>query len=79
MNVFVMLYISIHICSHKDSDIMNQIFWTKDCPDMESFLEKEYQYRLNIHTRDFELGRTIDSNMEEAITCSRRLIVLLSR
>ena len=57
---------------------MNQIFFTKDSL-LESFLETKYQYRLNIHTRDFELGRLIDSNIEEAITCSRRLIVLLSR
>ena len=59
---------SIYICSHKDFDVINQIFWTNDCPDMESFLERDHNYRLHIHTRDFELGRTIDSNIEEAIT-----------
>ena len=46
--------------------MMNQILWTKDCSYMESFLEKYHHYRLNIHTRDFEIGRPIDSNIEEA-------------
>ena len=58
---------------------MDQIFLITQGPDLKSFLEKDYQYKSHIHTRDFELGRTIDSNIEEAITCSRRLIVLLSR
>ena len=44
----------------------------------ESFLERYYGYRLNIHPRDFTPGRPILSNIEEAITGSRRLIVLLS-
>ena len=59
--------------------MMDQIFLTTHGPDLKSFLEADYDYRLHIHTRDFELGRTIESNIEEAITCSRRLIVLLSR
>ena len=59
--------------------MMDQIFLTTQGANLESFLENDYHYRLHIHTRDFELGRTIDSNIEEAITHSRRLIVLLSR
>ena len=59
---------------------MNQIFCTEETNDNpESFLERDYNYGLHIHTRDFELGRTINSNIEEGITHSRRLIVLLSR
>ena len=57
---------------------MDQIFLTTQGPNLES-LETDYDYTLHIHTRDFESGRTIDSNIEEAITHSRRLIVLLSR
>ena len=69
----------ILFCSHEDSDVVDQIFLTTHDLDLEFFLERDYNYRLHIHTRDFELGRAINSNIEEAITCSRRLIVLLSR
>ena len=68
------------VCSSEDFEVMDQIFCIREHNGHEeSFFERGYDYRLNIHTRDFELGRTIDSNIEEAITCSRRLIVLLSR
>ena len=68
------------VCSSEDFDVMNQIFCIEEHNGHgESFLERDYDYRLHIHTRDFELGRTIESNIEEAITHSRRLIVLLSR
>ena len=67
------------VCSNEDFEVMDQIFLITHSPDLESFLEKNYLYKLHIHTRDFELRRTIESNIEEAITHSRRLIVLLSR
>ena len=75
---FVLLHL-ILVCSNEDFEVMDQIFLTTQGANLESFLENDYHYRLHIHTRDFELGRTIDSNIEEAITHSRRLIVLLSR
>ena len=58
---------------------MDQIFCTggnNDNP--KSFLERDHDYRLHIHTRDFPVGQPILSNIVEGITCSRRLIVLLS-
>ena len=68
------------VCSSEDFEVMDQIFCIREHNGHEeSFFERDYDYRLNIHTRDFELGRTIDSNIEEAITSSRCFIVLLSR
>ena len=70
----------LFVCSSEDFEVMDKIFCIREHNGHEeSFFERDYDYRLNIHTRDFELGRTIDSNIEEAITCSRRFIVLLSR
>ena len=58
---------------------MDQIFCTgENNENPESFLERDHDYRLHIHTRDFAAGQPILSNIAEAITCSRRLIVLLS-
>ena len=76
--LFVLLNLLL-VCSNDDFEVIDQIFLITPSPDLESFLERDYDYKLHIHTRDFELGRTIDSNIEEAITHSRRLIVLLSR
>ena len=75
----VSFYYLMLVCSNEDFEVMDQIFLTTKGPNLEFFLENDYHYRLRIHTKDFELGRTIDSNIEEAITHSRRLIVLLSR
>ena len=77
--MFLFCYKKIPSCSNEDFEVMDQIFLITHDPDLKTVLEKDYQYQLHIHTRDFELGRTIESNIEEAITCSRRLIVLLSR
>ena len=71
---------SFYHSSNDDSDKMIEIFcMTENDEGLQSFLERDYHYRLHIHTRDFEAGRTIFGNIEEAITCSRRLIVILSR
>ena len=78
MYPFVLLHFLL-VCSTEDLEVMDQIFLITQGSDLESFLERDHHYRLHIHTRDFELGRAIDSNIEEGITCSRRLIVLLSR
>ena len=67
------------VCSSESFDEMNDIFCIREYNGhQESFLERDYDHRLNIHTRDFTPGRPILSNIEEAITCSRRLIVLFS-
>ena len=61
------LFVYLHfilVCSNEDFEVMDQIFLISQGPNLESFLENDYHYRLHIHTRDFELGRTIDSNIE---------------
>ena len=66
-------------CSSEDFEVMDQIFCTGgNNDDPESFLERDYNYRLHIHTRDFRVGQPILSNIVEGITCSRHLTVLLS-
>ena len=50
---------------------MDEIFCIREHNNQqESFLERDYGYRLNIHPRDFTPGRPILSNIEEAITAA---------
>ena len=42
-------------------------------------LEKEYGYKFIIHQRDFMPGATIRANVTEAVTKSRRIVIIFSR
>ena len=56
---------------------MRKIFFKED--GVIPMLETEDHFTLILHQRDFVPGRLIISNIEEAVTKSRRMIMLLSR
>ena len=63
--------------SEPDEDIMRDIFMKYD--GYTPILEADHGFQLVLHQRDFMPGRTILTNIEEAITKTRRMIMLLSR
>ena len=56
---------------------MRKIFFKEDA--VIPISEIEDHFTLILHQRDFVPGRLILSNIEEAVTKSRRMIMLLSR
>ena len=42
-------------------------------------LEEDFHFKLILHKRDFTPGVTIQSNIVDAITKSRRMFMILSR
>ena len=43
------------------------------------YLEEDFGFKLILHKRDFTPGVTIQGNIVDAITKSRRMFVILSR
>ena len=63
--------------SSEDDMIMRDIFMKED--GNTAILEEDHGFQLILHERDFMPGVLITSNMEEAVTQTRRMIMLLSR
>ena len=69
--------LSIPNFSAEDDLIMREIFMKED--GNTAILEEDHGFQLILHERDFMPGVPITSNMEEAVTQTRRMIMLLSR
>ena len=48
-----------------------------NCLDL--YLEKDFDFKLILHKRDFTPGVTIQANIVDAIKHSRRMFMILSR
>ena len=64
-------------CSGLDEDIMRELFLKPDW--ITAILEEDHDFKLVLHQRDFLPGVAILHNISEAVTRSRRMIMLLSR
>ena len=72
INIDELLY-----CSEGDEDIMRELFLKPD--GLTPILEEDHDFKLVLHQRDFLAGVTILHNIVQAVTRSRRMIMLLSR
>ena len=63
--------------SERDHNIMQTLFLEED--GVTPLLESQDNFKLLLHERDFVPGRPILANIEDAVTKSRRMVMLLSR
>ena len=62
--------------SNEDFDFISDIFM-KD--ELKLYLEDDFNFELVLHQRDFTPGLSIQDNIADAITQSRRMFTVLSR
>ena len=64
-------------CSERDEDIMGELFLKPN--ELTAILEEDHDFKLVLHQRDFQPGAAILNNIAQAVTRSRRMVMLLSR
>ena len=62
---------------HVDRDLLRTLFMLGDS--LKPYLENIFGFKLILHERDFPGGVTIIENIIQAVSRSRRMIVLLTR
>ena len=63
--------------SNEDFDFMSDIFMKDDTSNL--YLEDDFHFEIILHQRDFIPGLSIQDNIADAITQSRRMFTILSR
>ena len=63
--------------SNEDFEFIKAVFMKENT--LKFHLEEDFHFRLILHKRDFTPGVTIQANIVDAITKSRRMFMVLSR
>ena len=63
--------------SNEGFDFIKAVFIKENT--LKPYLEEDFHFKLVLHKRDFTPGATIQSNIVDAITKSRRIFMILSR
>ena len=63
--------------SNEDFEFIKAVFMKENT--LKPYLEEDFHFKLVLHKRDFTPGATIQSNIVDAITKSRRMFMILSR
>ena len=70
-------YFAHYAFSEKDEEAMRSMIMKYD--GVTPILEEDHGFSLVLHQRDFLPGRTILANIQNAVSTTRRMIMLLSR
>ena len=74
---YVQILTNVSNFSVEDDMTMREIFMKDD--GNTAILEEDHEFQLILHERDFVAGVQIITNIEKAVTKTRRMVMLLSR